>query len=158
MVVSAKVSRRKTDRSSGPDDGSDGTDKANGEEVALIANSLVLVSDSEAAGLGELMRSGGWIDEEQRAKFKKETTPETQRLNDSATPSVSIALRGRPDHDMVERLRGILRANPGPRRVCLLVESGGQTRKIETEYSILATTQVVDEIAGIVGRQNVTAE
>ncbi len=158
MVVSAKISRRKTDRSAGPDDGTDGADKTNGEEVALIANSLVLVSDSEAAGLAELMRSGGWIDEEQRAKFKKETSLATPPLNHSATPSLSIALRGRPEHDMVERLRGILRANPGPRRVCLLVESGGQTRKIETEYSIIATTQVIDEIAGIVGRQNVVVE
>jgi len=153
MVVSAKVSRRKSESSR--DDEADGP---GGEEVALIANSLVLVSDSEAAGLGELMRSGGWIDEEQRAKFSQGAKGAEGAKEAKGQPSVSIALRGRPDHDMVERLRGILRANPGPVRVCLLVESGGQTRKIETEYSILPTTQVIDEIAGIVGRQNVTAD
>ncbi|MEI6510893.1 MAG: DNA polymerase III subunit alpha [Candidatus Uhrbacteria bacterium] len=150
MVVSAKVSRRKSESSRDDD-----VDGPGGEEVALIANSLVLVSDSEAAGLGELLKSGGWIDEEQRSKFQKTEDPKAKAAEQ---PSVSIALRGRPDHDMVERLRGILRANPGPRRVCLLVESGGQTRKIETEYSILATSQVIDEIAGIVGRQNVVAD
>lgn len=153
MVVSAKVSRRKSESSR--DDDAEGP---GGEEVALIANSLVLVSDSEAAGLGELMRSGGWIDEEQRAKFQKKEDKKAEGEKSAGGQTVSIALRGRPDHDMVERLRGILRANPGPTRVCLLVESGGQTRKIETEYSILATTQVIDEIAGIVGRQNVTAD
>ncbi len=152
MVVSAKVSRRKSESSRDDD-----VDGPGGEEVALIANSLVLVSDSEAAGLGELLKSGGWIDEEQRSKFKKEDT-KAEGGKAARGQTVSIALRGRPEHDMVEKLRGILRANPGPTRVCLLVESGGQTRKIETEYSILSTSQVIDEIAGIVGRQNVTAD
>lgn len=149
-VVSGKVSRRK---------GDDGED----QDVSLIVNSLVLVEDEEAAGLGEMLKSGGWIDEEQRKKIKGEVN--TQRLNHSTTrgrstaqslSTISIALRGRPTPEMVDTLREIFKSNPGPRRVCLLVESGGQPRQIETEYSIHSSPEIINQIASIVGRQNVT--
>jgi DNA polymerase III alpha subunit len=151
-VVSARVARRKRGDGKEGKDGEDGKEGKDDEEVSLIVNSLVLVEDGEVGALSETLRSGGWIDEEQRRKFQ---APKG-KIQDKQEPSVSIALRGRPTHEMVERLRAILKANPGGRRVCLLVESGGQTRKIETEYAIHPDPAVVDEIAAIVGRQNVS--
>lgn len=142
-VVSAKVSRRADARD----------EEGTTESVSLIVNSLVHVADDEAAGLGQMLQSGGWIDEEQRARMKGAAEAKAKEAGDD---TVSIALRGKPTHEMVERLREILRTNPGGKRVCLLVESGGQTRKIETEYAIHAAANVVDDIAAIVGRQNVT--
>ncbi len=139
-VVSGKVSRRKKD---------DGDD----QDVSLIVNSLVLVEDEEAVGLGEMLKSGGWIDESDRKKLKTETAQTTNYQ--PQTTSICIALRGRPTPEMVDQLREIFKSNPGPRHVCLLVESGGQTRKIETEYSIHPSREIIDQIAAIVGRQNV---
>jgi len=154
-VVSAKVSRRKgggDKKKKSEDDVEDGSET---EEVALIVNSLVLVDDHEVAGLAETLKSGGWIDEGQRQKLRGD---DKKAVAAAKEENVSIALRGRPTHEMVERLREVLKANPGGKRVCLLVESGGGTRKIETEYSIHPDQAVVDEIAAIVGRQNVVVE
>jgi len=149
-VVSAKVSRRKGNgKKKG---GEDVEDDSKAEEVSLIVNSLVLVDDNEVAGLAETLKSGAWIDEAQRQKFKGE---EKKAEAESRERSISIALRGRPTPETVDQLREVFKNNPGPRRVCLLVESGGSTRKIETEYSIQPAPSVIDEIAAIVGRQNV---
>ena len=151
-VVSAKVSRRKGNgkKKKGEEDVGDDSET---EEVSLIVNSLVLVDDNEAAGLAETLKSGGWIDEAQRQKIKG---AEKKAEVEERDRSMSIALRGRPTPEMVDRLREVLKSNPGSRRVCLLVESGGQTRKIETEYSVHETPELINEIAAIVGRQNVT--
>jgi DNA polymerase-3 subunit alpha len=160
-VVSAKVSRRKKTKGAGgsgveePDEPKGPDEPEDGEDVSLIVNSLVLVEDAEAKGLAEMMRSGGWIDEGQRRKWQAARPAGREAAREE---SLSIALRGRPSSETVERLREALRANPGGRRVCLLVESGGGTRRIETEYSVHAGPEVVDEIAAIVGRQNVTIE
>lgn len=150
-IVSAKVSRRKG--TGGKKRGEeDVAEESETEEISLIVNSLVLVDDHEVAGLAETLKSGGWIDEGQRQKLKGDEKKAVAAAKDESLP---IALRGRPSHEMVERLRELLKAHPGSRRVCLLVESGGQTRKIETEYAVHETPQLVDEIAAIVGRQNV---
>lgn len=150
-VVSAKVSRR-TGTGGRRRDADDASAESETEEVSLIVNSLVIVDDEDAAGLGEMLRSGGWIDEEQRRRAKTSASAQTQA---SKEKRVSIALRGRPTHEMVDRLREVLKASPGGTRVCLLVESGGGTRAIETEYSIHPDPAVIDEIAAVVGRQNV---
>lgn len=69
--------------------------------------------------------------------------------------SLSIALRGKPSSEMVEELREVLRAAPGQERVCFLIEAGGETRRIETDFYVTLTDGLVDHLAGVVGRQNV---
>jgi hypothetical protein len=39
-----------------------------------------------------------------------------------------------------------------------MVESGGRMRRIETEYFVQVSEAMIDEIAALVGRQNVVVE
>ncbi len=71
---------------------------------------------------------------------------------------LSIALRGRPSQETVERLREIFQTNTGTERVCFLVEAGGRLRRVETEYHVSVAQDTLDQIAAVVGRQNVQVE
>ncbi|MBT5808459.1 DNA polymerase III subunit alpha [Candidatus Uhrbacteria bacterium] len=136
LLVSAKVSKR------------------DGEEAKLIANSFVVVGEGEVDGVAHMLEVGQWVASTERrsaaAEYAQESTPSRGAL--------SIALKGKPTPEMVEKLRAIFREAPGPKPVCLMVESGGKMRKIETDYTVGATDSVVDAIAQIVGRQNVKVE
>ncbi len=69
--------------------------------------------------------------------------------------ALSIALKGKPTPELVEQLRHLLQSTPGSKPVCLLVDSGGRLRQIETDYSVTVSDHLIDEIASLVGRQNV---
>jgi hypothetical protein len=56
---------------------------------------------------------------------------------------------------MVADLREVLGQFPGKRRVCLVVESAGALRRIETEYAVAENDAVVDAVAKIVGAEHV---
>ena len=70
---------------------------------------------------------------------------------------VSIALRGGHSAETIEQLRELFQSHPGSERVCFLVESGGRLRRVETDYAVARTPQLLDELSAIVGRQNVVA-
>lgn len=135
VLVSAKVSRR------------DG-------EVGAIVNSFLEFEDGEERKMAEMLKSGRWGEEGGDGDRRGPMTPPSDEkiLHHGA---LSIALKGRPTPEMVERLREILRSSPGPKPVCLLVDSGGRMRQIETDYSVTVSDLMIDEIAALVGRQNV---
>ena len=56
---------------------------------------------------------------------------------------------------MISRLRDIFRAHPGRARVFLLVESGGEIRKVSTEYSVELSAEMVKTVGEVVGEENV---
>jgi DNA polymerase-3 subunit alpha len=145
VLMSAKVSKRE------------------GEEAKLLMNTMLVIDDTQLPAYVEMLDRDMWIPGattpasrsglgEKPTALKVEEIPDTKY---QIPNTISIALRGRPSPEMIDQLREIFKANPGPRRVYLVVDSGGVPRKIETEYSIIPHPDVITEIAGIVGRQNV---
>src|SRR3989338_6075869 len=81
---------------------------------------------------------------------------EAREVMEEKKGTLSIALKGKPSPEMVNELREILQSAPGPKPVCLLVESGGRMRQIQTDYSVTISETIISEIAALVGRQNVS--
>ena len=132
------------------------TSHRNGE-VGLLANSFIRFQDEQVPALAQMLQQGQWM----MAEDLREDVPEVKQ--DRAIEktilhrgALSIVLQGKPTAEMVNELRGILQSAPGPKPVCLLVESGGQVRQIQTDYSVSISETIVDEIAALVGRQNVS--
>ena len=129
LLVSAKVSTK------------DGVTK-------LIASSFIAVDERNASELAQMVRGGLWIPESVAEKLQM---PESKPKN--AMPMIEISLRGKPSQDMITDLREVFASHPGTGRVCLLVESAGSTRRIETEFSM--RPDAVEAVRGIVGKENV---
>ncbi|MEK7620327.1 MAG: DNA polymerase III subunit alpha [Patescibacteria group bacterium] len=137
VLVSAKVSAR------------------DGEEKKLLANSFVAVDETTLQDVAQMLKGGQWVTSAMREEMVPEREEAPAILHRG---SLSIALKGKPTQEMVARLREILTSTPGPKPVCLMVESGGQMRRIQTDYSVAATESIVSQIAELVGRQNVSVE
>jgi DNA polymerase-3 subunit alpha len=137
LLVSAKVSARE------------------GEEAKLLANSFIVVDEETLPAVRNMLKEGQWIDSSLRNDLSSAQEEETPV---AAGGMLSIVLQGKPTQEMVARLREVLTMNPGDKPVCLLVESGGSTRKIKTDYSVSPSQQMISEIAQIVGRQNVSVD
>ena len=136
VLVSAKVSIR------------------DGEEAKLLANSFIPVDETSIVDVQRMLQSEQWaMPSTQETAHEPDSEPEILHRG-----SLSIALKGKPTQEMVASLREILTSTPGPKPVCLMVESGGQMRRIQTDYSVAATDSVVSAIAALVGRQNVSVE
>ncbi len=151
LLVSAKVSTK------------DGVTK-------FIASSFLPVNEHNSADLAGMIRQGMWIPEsvadglEKTGEKKKEehrrTDSPAQQFERSKQPStyptIEISLRGKPSQDMIADLRDVFASHPGMGRVCLVVESAGSLRRIETEYSM--RVDAVDAVKGIVGAENVRVQ
>lgn len=137
LLVSAKVSARE------------------GEERKLLANSFVALDEVSLPSTLRMLKDGQWIASSLRQEFSK---PHENEQKSAYRGALSIVLQGKPTQDMVARLREIFSTNPGDKPVCLLVESGGRMRKVDTDYTVEASEQIVEEIATLVGRQNVSVE
>lgn len=149
-----------------------------GEEPKLIANSFIKVEEGEAEEMGKMLADGMWVMEGSQSSAPKaapsEASPppgygDTFKQSVVAPPpkdepkvihrgSISIALKGRPTPEMIEQLRSVFQEQPGPNRVCFLIESGGSLRRIETDYSVMKTPEMLSSLASIVGTQNVVVE
>jgi len=136
VLVSAKVSKR------------------DGEEAKLLANSFVPVDEESLEDTARMLHGGQWVSTELRKSIIQDRQPEPEIKNGA----LSISLKGKPTQDMVERLREILTSAPGPKPVCLMVESGGRMRRIQTDYSVAASDRIMGAIAELVGAQNVSVE
>ncbi len=138
VLVSAKVSKRDGD-------------------AKLLANSFMFIDKEDLDSLGVMLEKDHWLAHEKggAVPVKQKQEEETKILHKG---SLTIALKGKPTPEMVDQLRSILTSSPGPKSVCLLVESGGQMRTIQTDYRVFATDEVVGAIAQLVGRQNVSVQ
>ena len=138
VLVSAKVSHR------------DG-------EVSLLVNSFIAFEDEQVPGLVEMLRGeqgigkGLGVRDEGLGRAEEGREGEEEKKG-----TLSIALKGKPSPEMVNELREILQSAPGSKPVCLLVESGGRMRQIQTDYSVTISETIISEIAALVGRQNVS--
>lgn len=112
-------------------------------EKKLICNSLIAITEENTDGLLEMVRTGSWV-----------ATRTIERLERPDVPikhGVDVVLHGKPSSDMIADLRAAFAQYPGTERVCLLVESAGQWRRVETEYAIAHTPQALSAIKAIVG-------
>ncbi len=124
-----------------------------GEETKILANSFLPVPESGLAELAQMLKDGQWVTPSLREEMAKEEAPKILHRG-----ALSIVLQGKPTQEMVAQLREILTSAPGTKPVCLMVESGGRMRRIETDYAVSVTEPMVSAIAQLVGRQNVTVE
>ncbi len=134
------------------------TSHRNGE-VGLLANSFIRFQDEQISALKQMLEDGQWMmAEDVRVETGPPATdpPRSPLSKGGGHGTLSIVLKGKPTPEMVNELRGILQSAPGSKPVCLLVESGGSVRQIQTDYSVSVSETMLEEIAALVGRQNVS--
>ncbi len=125
-----------------------------GEETKILANSFLPLEEESLPDMVRMLKDGQWIAPSLRGELAQEQE-KPQMLHRG---TLSIVLQGKPTQEMVASLREILTSTPGTKPVCLMVESGGRMRRIETDYSVAISEPLVSAIAQLVGRQNVTVE
>ena len=118
-------------------------------ETKLICQSIIPITEENMPGMMEMLSSGSWVAAQTAQQLGgKPTQPER-------TAVLEVLLRGKPSQEMVSDLRDALSQFPGKRRVCLVVESAGALRRIETEYAVAENDEVVSAVAKIVGADHV---
>ena len=142
ILVSAKVNEREGEKS-------------------LIANSVIQLTDEGIEDVAEMLKSGLWItDDKPAGSPPSSSSPPTPSQpspppEPTTTGGISVRLRGKPSQEMVAELRDIFQSCPGRERVYFLIESGGNFRKIETDYMVDKTPNLIGALRNIVGRENV---
>ncbi len=167
VLVSGKMSKRMSSRG-GDEEGGAGA----ALDVKILANSFVAVGEGEEAEVENMLRAGQWVPGATARREEEPARPASAPPMPTFAPSapaydapamvhrggVSIALHGRPSQETVERLRDIFQSHAGTERVCFLVEAGGRLRRVETDYRVALGPDVLDQIAAVVGRQNVEVD
>lgn len=115
------------------------------KEHSILCDDLVTFTETDVPRLAGMLRQGGWPDSENAAS----TMPPP------ADDGVVITAPEKPSQDMIVKLREIFQSAPGRERVYLVVNAGGQMRKITTEFSIKRDRDVLARIGAIVGEGNV---
>ncbi|MBI2551199.1 DNA polymerase III subunit alpha [Candidatus Uhrbacteria bacterium] len=157
------------------------TTRREGEETKLIANSFIRVFDENVRDLDKMLRGGLWIADDpaqpmpvpegraQEAQGAQTAQAEARRGGSATRPpdgleptssdpvdrSLVITLRGRPSQEIVTALRGLFSEFPGRDQVCFQVESAGTLRRIKTDHTVTKTLALLEEVAAVVGRENV---
>jgi DNA polymerase-3 subunit alpha len=140
-LVSAKVSKRE------------------GEEAKLLANSFMIVSEENMSVILEMLKKEQWLAYPDLVTGNGGKGGEGgKEILEKKKETLNIKLQGKPTPEMVDAVRSLLQSKPGATPVCLLVESGGSLRRIETEYRVSPTESLVRELSSIVGAQNVELE
>ncbi|MFH1315509.1 MAG: OB-fold nucleic acid binding domain-containing protein, partial [Candidatus Uhrbacteria bacterium] len=135
ILVSAKVNEREGDKS-------------------LIANSIIQTTDDEIDQIVEMLKKDIWIPNDKQAT----ASPEPSRpMEPTVSGGISVKLRGKPSQEMVAELRDLFQSNPGRERIYFLVESAGSFRRIETDYTVDKTPNLIETLQNIVGHENVEA-
>ena len=142
VLITGKVSARKREDSET-------------EEWSVLVDSLISFSESDIPDLTRMLTAGDW-QEDMAKRQVVDNTPKVQTLNSvKKAEGLNIVVPEKPSNDLVMKLRDVLKASPGNTRVYLLVNSGGEDKKIATEYSVMATRDTIGKIAAVVGEANV---
>jgi DNA polymerase-3 subunit alpha len=149
--------------------------KRDEEEAKILANNFIPV-DGNLKRIEKMLGNGMWLPDQfshsdvhtaDMQKDREDEVPSFKTRKDSvqkndakeeegdASSGLAISLKGKPSQDLIKKLRDVFQLNPGEQRVHFLVESGGKMRRIQTEYEIEVNDEVVDELAAMVGRQNI---
>ena len=140
ILVSAKVNEREGDKS-------------------LIANSIIQLTDDGIDEVVEMLKKGGWdynsADRGLRIADRSQTKDSSRPLEPESSAGISVKLRGKPSPEMISELRDLFQSSPGRERIYFLVESAGSFRRIETDYTVEKTPNLIEALNNIVGRDNV---
>lgn len=137
VLVSAKVNEREGEKS-------------------LIANSIISFKEDEIDSMVNMLRSGGWDYGKASTAAPAEPSAEPPRpLEPKAEHGIFVTLRGKPTQETVSELRSLFEGSPGSERVYFMVESAGRFRKIETDYTITKSNELLETLKNIIGADNV---
>lgn len=138
VIVSAKVNEREGEKS-------------------LIANSIVSFSSSEFDDIVNMMKNGSW--DYSSPKQQADSSEQADEPRSMEPPvdkdGITVTLRGKPTHEMIQELRSLFESAPGRTKVYFKVESAGRFRRIETDYAVEKTENLISTLNKIVGRDNV---
>jgi hypothetical protein len=137
LVVSAKVSKRE------------------GEEVKLLANSLILLDEKSLPDTAVMLRDNLWVPGDQTNKNYVQLSDQKKNTPLPKLEVLEIVLIGKPSSEIITSLRELFVATPGQRKVRFVIDMGGTKRIVETDYSINSTAEFLAEAKSIVGAQNV---
>jgi len=138
VVITGKVSVRKREES-------------DIEEHSILVDGVISFTEAEIPEIAGMLGQGGFDAERTAAKSTGLAAPSPY----AAASTFTIRVPDRPSNEMITKLRDIFRASPGAVRVHLEVMSGGEPKKIATEYCISATREVAHKVGEIVGDENV---
>lgn len=142
VLVTGKVSVRKREESEA-------------QEWSVLVDSLISFAETDIPDLGRMLASGDWQEDVAKRQVV-DAAPKIQTLNSvKKSEGLQIIVPEKPGNDLVMKLRDVLKSAPGTTRVYLMVNSGGEDKKIATEYSVLATRDTISKIAAVVGEGNV---
>ncbi len=144
VLIAGKVSVRKRD------------EESEMVERSILVDSIIIFNEDEISSLVSMLRQGSWSDD--GGTVDSYATPPSDSKVATTRPGVdglSIVVPERPTHEMISQLRDIFKASPGRARVFLLVDSGGERRKMSTEYSVELSREVVERVGAVVGKENV---
>lgn len=142
VVITGKVSIRQREESEN-------------KEWSILVDSLVEFVEKDIPRVAEMLQSGSWQEEGIGKKEKVVAQKTMETIATLKKDGLSIIVPEKPTQDMIMRLRDVLKATPGATRVYLLVQSGGEEKKIATEYSVTASRDALGRIAAVVGESNV---
>ncbi len=126
------------------------------QEWSILVDSLISFVESDIPDLTRMLAAGDWQEDVAKRQVN-DTGPKVQTLNSvKKADGLNIVVPEKPSHDLIMKLRDVLKAAPGTTRVYLIVNSGGEDKKIATEYSVLATRDTIGKIGAVVGETNVT--
>jgi len=118
-------------------------------ETNIICNSIVVLSDETLEEITSMLASGMWVAD----NWSQSSSPANgQGFEDR---SLSIKLSDKPDQEIVELLRDIFTRNPGMCQVYLVVSSAGGEQRVETDFRVENSSEVIEQIESIVGEGNV---
>jgi DNA polymerase III alpha subunit len=142
VLVTGKVSVRKREESET-------------QEWSVLVDSLISFVETDIPDLARMLTAGDWQEDVAKRQVV-DSTPKIQTLNSvKKSEGLNIVVPDKPSNDLIMKLRDVLKATPGTTRVYLVVNSGGEDKKIATEYSVLATRDTIGKIAAVVGENNV---
>jgi DNA polymerase-3 subunit alpha len=142
ILVSAKVSRR------------------DGEEAKLLANSFIFIDSANLDDIAAMLRDGLWGPGEILPPLTPSPPFSVTPLTSSpplpkGRGGLEIVFLGKPDPEIVARLRQLLSASHGSKRVRFIVDTGQARRAVETDYHVDPSRELLTEIKTLVGSNNV---
>ncbi len=117
------------------------------EEHSILCDKILPFGEEHIDKVAGMLKSGIWFDDgfedDQPGVAVGEQT------------GLSIVVPERPSHEMIDTLRKVLKESSGRERVYLVVQSGERKQRIETEYCVKKTPELIDGLKKIVGEKNV---
>lgn len=147
VLVKGKVSVREGRGASGGESGEQGGAAA--LEHSILCDGLIAFAEKDVPMLAGHVRQGSWPEGDEH-NGGGGAIPRQDDEN-----GIIIVTPEKPSHEMIMQLRTVFTSAPGRERVYLLVNSGGQMRKIATEYTVKRSQDILARIGAIVGAGNV---